>query len=285
MRFLTLICAAISSLPAAVATGAGAIDNGPFPEDLNGSNFTYPWPVKLYRFASQHQELEMAFMDVAPTCEPNGKVVLALHGKNFCGATWEATARELTATGYRVILTDQVGFCKSTKPEAYQFSLQQLALNTNGLLRALGIENVTVMGHSMGGMMAVRYGLIFPESVEGLVLVNPIGLEDWKAKGVPYRSIDDLYTSETASNYTSIRSYVSQPRVVLLSPFLPGMRAPLWEHSEMPAGGADADFEGHSNKPPTTSERGTRPTTSGSTCSPTSTGAATPRPTPSTRRS
>lgn len=211
MRFLTLICAAIAGLPAAVATEPGTIDDGPFPEELNGSNFTYPWPVKLYRFASQNQHLEMAFMDVAPTCEPSGKVVLALHGKNFCGSTWEATARELAATGYRVILADQVGFCKSTKPEAYQFSLQQLSLNTNSLLAALGIEKVTVMGHSMGGMMAVRYGLMFPESVEGLVLVNPIGLEDWKAKGVPYRSIDDLYTTEMASNYTSIRSYVSQP--------------------------------------------------------------------------
>lgn len=222
MRFLYLICAAIAGLPAAIATAPGTIDNGPFPEDLNGSNFTYPWPVKLYRFASQHRDLEMAFMDVAPTCEPNGKVVVALHGKNFCGATWEATARELAAAGYRVILADQVGFCKSTKPEAYQFSLQQLALNTNGLLAALGIETVTVMGHSMGGMLAVRYGLMFPESVEGLVLVNPIGLEDWKAKGVPYRNIDDLFTSETASNYTSIRSYVSRPEGLFFSFFLPG---------------------------------------------------------------
>ena len=41
------------------------------------------------------------------------------------------------------------------------------------------------MGHSTGGMLAIRYALMFPADIEQLVLVDPIGLEDWKAKGVP----------------------------------------------------------------------------------------------------
>ncbi|KAF2015311.1 alpha/beta-hydrolase [Aaosphaeria arxii CBS 175.79] len=181
----------------------------PVPEDLNGSNFTYPWPVNTYDFTSQRQALQMAFMDVSPTNStvPNNRTALLLHGKNFCGATWEGTARALLSTGWRVILPDQVGFCKSTKPAGYQFSLQQLASNTHDLLQSLGVGNVTVIGHSMGGMLGTRYTLMYPSSVDALVLVNPIGLEDWKAKGVPYQSIDVTAATEAKSNYTSIRAY------------------------------------------------------------------------------
>lgn len=170
-------------------------------------------PLKLYRFTSQLQDLEMAFMDVRPARgKSNGKVAVLLHGKNFCGATWEETTRQLTAVGYRVILPDQVGFCKSSKPVHYQFSLQQLSANTRALLSALGLADtpVTVIGHSLGGMTAVRYGLMYPGTISSIVLVNPIGLEDWKALGVPARTVDELHVSEMASNYTTIRAYEQQ---------------------------------------------------------------------------
>ncbi|KAI1474391.1 alpha/beta-hydrolase [Daldinia eschscholtzii] len=191
----------------AVACDAGSIRDVPSKGELNGSNFTYPFPLKTFKFTSQRQKLEMAFMDVAPTVEPNGKVAICLHGKNFCAPTWESTARQLSGAGYRVILPDQVGFCKSSKPKSYQYTLQQLSYNTRDLLHALGIENVTLIGHSLGGMTSARFGLMFPEIVEKLVLVNPLGLEDWKALGVPYKNIDELYSFEAASNYTSIREY------------------------------------------------------------------------------
>ena len=80
---------------------------------LNGSNFTYPYPVHVHHFQSQNQELEMAYMDVQPS-SPNGDVIMLLHGKNFCGATWNETAHVLSVAGYRVIIPDQIGFCKST---------------------------------------------------------------------------------------------------------------------------------------------------------------------------
>ncbi|CAM6108427.1 unnamed protein product [Calypogeia fissa] len=86
------------------------------PTELNGSNFTYPWPVLLYKFNSQNQRLEMAYMDVCPTT-PNGHTIVLLHGKNFCGATWNQTAIVLLEAGYRVVIPDQIGFCKSSKPE------------------------------------------------------------------------------------------------------------------------------------------------------------------------
>lgn len=85
--------------------------------------------------------------------------------KNFCGPTWRETINELTAHGYRVIAVDQVGFCKSSKPETYQFSLQQFASSTSSLLNALDIFEVTVIGHSLGGMLGARYAMMYPNNV------------------------------------------------------------------------------------------------------------------------
>ncbi len=48
------------------------------------------------------------------------------------------------------------------------------------------------MGHSMGGMLATRFALTYPAMTEQLVSVNPLGLEDGRAKGVPWSSVDEL---------------------------------------------------------------------------------------------
>lgn len=170
-------------------------------------NYTYPWPVKYHNLTSQRLNLSMAYMDVAPSSYATNKTIVLLHGKNFCGATWEDTARRLSTRGYRIIVPDQIGFCKSSKPPAYQFSLQQLASNTNSLLQSLDITQARVLGHSMGGMLATRFALMFPNVTSHLILTNPIGLEDWKALGVPWRPIDLLYQDELKTNYTSIRNY------------------------------------------------------------------------------
>lgn len=169
--------------------------------------FEYPHPVKLFGFRSQGQALEMAYMDVAPTAPPNGRTAVLLHGKNFCGATWEATIAVLTGAGFRVIAPDQVGFCKSSKPRGYQFGFHQLAHNTAALLDAAGVGQAVVIGHSMGGMLAARFALDHPDRVERLVLVNPIGLEDWQAKGVPYATLDALFEGEKRTTHASIKAY------------------------------------------------------------------------------
>ncbi|WP_061936067.1 alpha/beta fold hydrolase [Aureimonas sp. AU22] len=169
--------------------------------------FEYPHPVALRAVRSQGQNLEMAYMDVAPAGEANGRTVVLLHGKNFCGATWERTISVLTEAGYRVLAPDQIGFCKSSKPEGYQFSFPDLATQTHALVEELGIEKPIVVGHSMGGMLAARYALMFPDDVGQLVLVNPIGLEDWQEKGVPYQTLDDAYAGELKTSFDSIKAY------------------------------------------------------------------------------
>lgn len=169
--------------------------------------FDYPHPVERFEFTSQQQDMSIAYMDVAPTGEANGRTAVLLHGKNFCAATWEETITELSEAGYRVIAPDQIGFCKSTKPRGYQFSFGQLAANTAELLKQQEVDEAIVIGHSIGGMLAARFALDHPNLTEQLVLVNPIGLEDWLAKGVPYATIDQLYEGELQTNYERIKGY------------------------------------------------------------------------------
>lgn len=168
--------------------------------------FEYGYPVERFEFQSQRQTLQMSYLDVRPQ-QPGGRTLVLLHGKNFCAGTWEATIRALTEAGYRVVAPDQIGFCKSSKPERYQYSFQQLAANTRSLLDHLGIQRITMLGHSTGGMLAARYALLYPQLVDQLVLVNPIGLEDWKALGVPWRSVDEWYARELKTTADGIRLY------------------------------------------------------------------------------
>ncbi len=185
-----------------LATPVAAQTYGP---ELQG--FDYPFLVHERSFLSQQQTLIMAYLDVAPTAAANGKVAVLLHGKNFCAATWEGTITALTGTGYRVIAPDQIGFCKSAKPHSYQFTFQALARNTRALLHSLGIDHAVLIGHSTGGMLAIRYALMYPDATDRLVLVDPIGLEDWKAKGVPSISVDDWYARELKTSAAAIQRY------------------------------------------------------------------------------
>ena len=168
--------------------------------------FEYPYPVGVHELSSQRLELDMAFMDVMPAGDPVGTVVL-LHGKNFCGAYWDQTIDHLVAGGYRVVVPDQIGFCKSSKPESYQYTFAQLAANTADLLDALDVDTVSLLGHSMGGMLATRFALQYPDRVDHLAMLNPIGLEDWRALGVPYVSIEQIFAAEMDKDYDSIRAY------------------------------------------------------------------------------
>lgn len=173
--------------------------------DATLSNYEYPFEVKYLNFKSQNQDLIMAYMDVLPK-KSNGKSVLLLHGKNFNGAYWKQTATELSKLGYRVIIPDQIGFGKSSKPSYYQYSFHQLAQNTKQILDELKINKINVLGHSMGGMLATRFALMYPETTEKLILENPIGLEDYKML-TPYVSVDKMYQNELKQTAEDIKNY------------------------------------------------------------------------------
>jgi pimeloyl-ACP methyl ester carboxylesterase len=172
----------------------------------NLERFRYPFPVETMTVDVVGRPATIAFMDIAPE-RPNGESVVLLHGKNFCGATWEASARTLSAAGYRVLIPDQLGFCKSSKPRDAQFSFELLASITHRLMQARGISHAAIVGHSIGGMLAMRFAILYPEAVDRLVLVNPLGLKDRSEEGLPYVDVDTLWAGERRTSYASIRQY------------------------------------------------------------------------------
>ncbi len=173
--------------------------------DIELSNYKYPYKVNSITLNIQGQTLKMAYMDVKPD-NYNGKNIVLLHGKNFNGAYWQTTIEALTKEGFRVIVPDQIGFGKSSKPDYLHYTFQQLAQNTKAILDSIGVTKTAILGHSMGGMLATRFALMYPDITEKLILENPIGLEDWKLK-VPYKPVDWWYQNELKKDYAKIKNY------------------------------------------------------------------------------
>jgi len=177
------------------------------PLGANLERFAYPAPVRWYDARSQGHPVRMAYLDLPPAGRANGTTIVLLHGKNFCAATWHETARGLAAAGFRVVAPDQVGFCKSSKPEGYQYSFHAMAELTRGLLDQARVGKVVLVGHSTGGILAARFALLHPGRVSRLVLVNPLGLNDTLAEGVPYADLGTLRAEEAKTDAASIKAY------------------------------------------------------------------------------
>lgn len=146
----------------------------------------------------------MAYMDILPE-KTNGETVILFHGKNFNGYYWKNVIPILTKRGFRVIVPDQIGWGKSDRADIH-YSFHQLAQNNKTLLDSLNIKKVTVLGHSMGGMLAARFSLMFPETVSKLILENPIGLEDYRTF-VPFETIEKTEQTELKATYESYKNY------------------------------------------------------------------------------
>lgn len=168
-------------------------------------NVKYPYPVKYFNIQTEGQDLKMAYMDVLPTVVANGRTVVLFHGKNFGGYYWTSVIKALTNGGFRVIVPDQIGFGKSSKA-FINYSFHQLANWNKQLLDTLGIPKAAILGHSMGGMLATRFALLFPAKTEKLLLENPIGLEDYRSF-VPYITTAQQYQTELKSTAESIKKY------------------------------------------------------------------------------
>lgn len=162
--------------PFAAAFAADNAQREPYGIDLEG--FAYPYPVNLLPVVNDGEQLAMAYMDVAPA-QPNGRTVLLLHGRNFPSSYWAPVIKMLSAAGYRVVVPDQVGFGKSSKPSG-ELHFDTLARNTVALLDHLNLARVDIIAHSMGGMLGVRIARAYPDRVAHLVLTAPIGLEDYR---------------------------------------------------------------------------------------------------------
>jgi pimeloyl-ACP methyl ester carboxylesterase len=103
-----------------------------------------------------------------------GPVVLLIHGIGDNSETWQELIPHL-AQRYTVIAPDLLGHGRSDKPRA-DYSVAAYANGMRDLLSTLGIDRVTVVGHSLGGGVAMQFSYQFPQMVERLVLVSAGGV-------------------------------------------------------------------------------------------------------------
>ncbi|MDQ2621421.1 MAG: alpha/beta fold hydrolase [Actinomycetota bacterium] len=104
----------------------------------------------------------------------SGPPVLLLHGITSSSSTWKSVTPRL-ARNYTVIAPDLLGHGRSAKPQG-DYSIGGYASGVRDLLVALDIPKATVVGHSLGGGIAMQFGYQFPQRVERLVLVASGGI-------------------------------------------------------------------------------------------------------------
>jgi pimeloyl-ACP methyl ester carboxylesterase len=191
--------AALFVLPCMSASAAEQAQREPYGIGLEG--FPYPYPVSMLPLVNDGEQVRMAYMDAAPS-QPNGRVVVLLHGRNFPSSYWAPVIKTLNDAGYRVVVPDQIGFGKSSKPSA-ELHFDTLARNTVALLDHLQVAKADIVAHSLGGMLGVRIARAFPDRVQRLLLAAPIGLEDYRffVPPTPTEKIIETEDKLTAEGY------------------------------------------------------------------------------------
>jgi pimeloyl-ACP methyl ester carboxylesterase len=192
-----------------VACAQTSVQDVPTPRDVKPGSITceecpYPYPSSYLPLTLYGRDVRMAYMDVAPLDLPNGHTVLLLHGNNFAGFYFGVVIDALRKEGFRVIVPDQIGYGRSSKP-IIPYYLADMARNTRAILQSLNITKAMIVGHSMGGMLAARFATLYPDVTERLVLFNPIGLTDTRFNS-PVADPDEAYKRTLASNYQTIRA-------------------------------------------------------------------------------
>jgi pimeloyl-ACP methyl ester carboxylesterase len=104
----------------------------------------------------------------------DGPAILLIHGIGDNSATWEQVQTKL-AQRFTVIAPDLLGHGKSDKPRA-DYSVAAYANGMRDLLSVLGIDRVTIIGHSLGGGVTMQFAYQYPQLVDRLVLVGTGGV-------------------------------------------------------------------------------------------------------------
>jgi pimeloyl-ACP methyl ester carboxylesterase len=152
----------------------------------------------------------------------SGRTLVFLHGWASSSRMW---AREMEALGgdYRCLALDLPGHGQSSNPPAAWYSLDNFVSVTRAWIHALHAQPATLVGHSLGGTIAVQYALHYPDEVRGLILVNPVitgRLQPhvrWMFRRTPSRVITDL----TRRLWPRLSNHVQQALAADRVPLLP----------------------------------------------------------------
>jgi len=145
-------------------------------QQTTNPNNTQDLPLPLGHFVTLESGLKLHYLE-----EGQGPVVIWLHGSGP-GASgfsnFKGNYPEFTNAGYRNIILDLPGFGRSDKPDDVNYDLAFFVAAVNGLIVALGLSKVTLLGNSLGGAIALGQALEYPDTVERLILMAPGGVEE-----------------------------------------------------------------------------------------------------------
>ncbi len=109
---------------------------------------------------------------------PDGReTMLFVHGLGSNLKFWRYQLDTFAGEGYRVVALDMLGYGKSDKPATFPYSMEAMADVVHELAQALDIERPILVGHSMGGHIALTYAIRFPDDLSALILTSPAGFE------------------------------------------------------------------------------------------------------------
>lgn len=166
---------------------------------LSYADVTYPYAVKNLTVNGQ----KIAYID-----EGNGSPVVFLHGVSTDLNNFHMLYPEFIKNGYRVIGLDMIGYGKSSKPPAIQYSTDFHASTVIEFCRKTGLKNVTLIGHNSGATIALKMALQEPSLVRSLILLSPLGLNPIPAVFLElYKQNYDNNMGITYTDQTRFRSY------------------------------------------------------------------------------
>ncbi len=142
----------------------------PAPTIASFAELDYGLPVETADVAGD----ALAYVDVGE----GPQTLVLIHGLGSYIPAWSQNIDALAAS-HRVIAIDLPGFGRSDKPNA-PYSMRYFVAKVRGLLQQLGVQHPVLVGHSMGGQIAITYALAHPDEVGALVLTSPAGLETFE---------------------------------------------------------------------------------------------------------
>ncbi len=139
-----------------------------------------PWPRTMLELPKTGERYKLGTLNHVSVIEmnPTGeKTLVFLHGLGSYVSFWRFQLDAFAAQGYRVIAFDQLGYGKSDKPAMFPYTMEAMAEVVDEVLSLMNVEKATLIGHSMGGEVAMVTAIRFPSRAERLVLTSPAGFE------------------------------------------------------------------------------------------------------------
>ncbi|KAG0209673.1 hypothetical protein BGX28_010052, partial [Mortierella sp. GBA30] len=121
--------------------------------------------------------------------DPNGEPLLLVHGFPDLWYGWRHQIKYLATLGYRVITVDCLGYGQTDSPmELNEYGFKSICKHLAGVLDALHIPKVTIIGHDWGGAVVWRFGLYYPERLHGIISI----CTPYNPPAIKFRTLEEI---------------------------------------------------------------------------------------------